>query len=101
MQNTTKTQVTPDEHAVRRRFYCLDCGFDTYYGEYYMLADKLWLQANPKIDGMLCIGCVEKRLGRKLKKEDFINCPLNSFSGRFTAGGWPYRTKRLIDRQSN
>ena len=55
------------------RFNCLDCGQDTaQLHEYYMLRDDLWRQINPTIDGMLCIGCVEKRLGRRLQRGDKV-----------------------------
>lgn len=57
---------------------CLDCGKNTYkLNEYYMVTDSTWLQANPKGDGMLCIGCLGKRLNRKLTCRDFFMCPLN------------------------
>jgi hypothetical protein len=42
----------------------LDCGADTLeIGDYYMLHDELWLEANRDDDGMLCFDCVETRLG--------------------------------------
>jgi len=62
-------------------FKCLDCGSDTSVQgglcEYYMVYDHLWLAANPKRSGMLCIGCLEERLGIKFKPSDFTDCPLN------------------------
>jgi len=61
----------------RNNFLCLDCGKDTFRNEYYMLRNPVWKKANPKIKGMLCIKCVEKRLGRKLTKKDFADVPLN------------------------
>lgn len=42
-----------------------------------MLRDNVWRQANPEYEGMLCIGCVEKRLRRKLTPDDFSNYPIN------------------------
>ena len=57
---------------------CLDCKTDTYeIGEYYMVHHDLWETANPKIKGMLCIGCLERRLGRELDYTDFTWSPLN------------------------
>ncbi len=57
---------------------CLDCKKDTYkLGEYYMVVNRVWNRANPKKKGMLCIGCLEERLGRKLHFRDFLWCPLN------------------------
>jgi hypothetical protein len=60
--------------------HCLDCKKDTYkLREYYMVTNRTWRKANPAIAGMLCIGCLEKRLGRKLSQfKDFIWCPLNA-----------------------
>jgi len=58
--------------------HCLDCGRDTYaIGEYYMLHDRVWLTANPGDAGMLCVGCVESRLGRALSPADFADAPVN------------------------
>jgi hypothetical protein len=45
--------------------------------EYYMVHDKLWLSANPKGDGKLCVTCLEARIGRRLKPSDFIDAPVN------------------------
>jgi hypothetical protein len=64
-------------------FLCVDCGFDTLFGhEYYMVTDDVWLGAGMKKshkvgDGMLCIGCLEHRIGRQLVPEDFPNYPIN------------------------
>jgi hypothetical protein len=57
---------------------CLDCGANTIaIGEYYMLHDRVWLEANPGGWGMLCIGCVEERLDRRLVFADFMDVPVN------------------------
>jgi hypothetical protein len=57
---------------------CLGCGVDTAeIGEYYMVRDEVWLRVNPGRAGMLCIGCVEKRLGRPLNPLDFTDAPIN------------------------
>jgi hypothetical protein len=51
---------------------CIDCGIDTeQIEEHYMVHDNLWCTGNPAERGMLCIGCFEKRLGRRLCREDF------------------------------
>src|SRR5262245_42362542 len=52
-----------------RRFRCVDCGKDT-IDEYYMVADELWA-ASGGGDGMLCLACLERRIGRKLALDDF------------------------------
>lgn len=79
-------------------FNCLDCGMDTSarsgVAEYYMVREPIWLVAfglleyrqrvgqirhqKQKPKGMLCIGCLEDRLGRQLTPTDFTACPLNT-----------------------
>lgn len=59
-------------------FGCLDCGVDTNKNEeYYMLRDGLWRSIVRDVDGMLCINCAEKRLGRRLTFRDFARLPIN------------------------
>jgi Protein of unknown function (DUF2695) len=58
-------------------FNCEDCGSD--YGEYYMVQNDLW-RAHGAGKGMLCIGCLEKRIGRKLCRQDFIDLPINKIN---------------------
>jgi hypothetical protein len=59
-------------------FDCLDCGRDTLaLGDYYMLRDPVWLEANPDDEGMLCLWCVQVRLGRLLRQGDFSLAPVN------------------------
>lgn len=60
-------------------FDCMDCGSNTLHlNEYYMVHKELWLTANPQDRGMLCIGCLETRLGRKLGSSDFTDAPVNA-----------------------
>jgi hypothetical protein len=74
---------------------CIDCGMDTApdddrrrrgarTSEYYMVHDHVWRAAGmPKSDPMnlgrdfLCIGCLERRLGRQLTHADFTNAIIN------------------------
>ena len=54
-------------------FNCMDCGKNTSQSrEYYMLKNNIWRSICP-VDyrGMLCLTCVEKRLGRALVLSDF------------------------------
>lgn len=74
------------------RYKCADCPVDTNQnGEYYMVTHNIWGRYGAG-DGMLCIGCLETRMGRKLDKYDFMNVPVN-YLGR--------RSKRMIDRLGN
>jgi hypothetical protein len=72
---------------------CTDCGYDTFGNEYYMVRNDVWERAlGHKEDGVvLCIGCLEKRIGRTLTRWDFTDCPLNTMSD------WP-RSARLRSR---
>jgi hypothetical protein len=64
---------------------CKDCGFDT-TEEYYALRNEIW-EAAKGGEGQLCIGCVERRLDRRLDHHDFVDAPINAvayltFQGR-------------------
>jgi hypothetical protein len=71
-------------------FECLDCGVDTAeIDEYYMVHNSIWYDANPNIEGMLCIECLERRIGRELNPYDFTDAAIN----------WPYRaSERKLNR---
>ncbi len=67
-------------------FICLDCGVNTALNnEYYMLESEVWQEAVPDLWGMLCLNCVELRLGRQLWPEDFMEAPLNYIHARLSA----------------
>ena len=64
-------------------FMCWDCAACTNCEyEYYMVHDDLWEAATEDCypDVMLCIGCLEARLGQLLTKDDFTDAPLNSMN---------------------
>jgi hypothetical protein len=65
---------------------CADCGVDTItLGEWYMVRPEVWEQAwagrrkswHGKVPGteILCIGCLERRIGRALCCCDFTYAP--------------------------
>jgi hypothetical protein len=72
---------------------CADCGYHTIGIEYYMVRDDVWEQAlgHKRPPKFLCIGCLEKRIGRTLSRRDFIDCRAN------TRPDWP-RSARLRNR---
>jgi hypothetical protein len=75
-----------DDEADWEAFVCLDCGVNTSLNEeYYMLTNEVWKEAVPDLVGMLCINCVELRLGRQLWPEDFMDSPINYFHSRLSA----------------
>lgn len=65
------------ERKARLRFLCVDCRKDTLGGEYYMVGNEVWAASGlgPN-DGMLCLNCLSRRIGRILRPEDFTAmCP--------------------------
>jgi hypothetical protein len=67
---------------------CCDCGVGTItIHEWYIVKDQVWGQAwrgrrkswQRQIPGqeILCIGCLEKRIGRTLCRDDFAAVPIN------------------------
>ena len=62
----------------RVRFQCADCGHDTgKMKEFYFVRTDLWLTVMPTVEGMLCIGCLEARLDRRLVATDFTDASIN------------------------
>lgn len=75
-----------------RNFRCMDCKCCTNCEyEYYMVTDEVWLEANPKDHGMLCIGCLEARRGKLLTKDDFTGAPINAIG--LITGSTRYRNR--------
>ena len=58
---------------------CVDCGVNCLkINEYYMVTNSCWKRARmATLGGLLCVGCLEKRLGKKLTPRNFMDCPLN------------------------
>ena len=59
---------------------CHDCGCDTLNSprDYYMVHDEVWKQYGlGSQPGMLCMNCLEKRLGQPLQAHHLMLCPLN------------------------
>lgn len=55
---------------------CVDCDRSTRkLLEYYMVVDSVWAQVGSP--NMLCIGCLERRLGRPLTQSDMLSAPVN------------------------
>lgn len=70
---------------------CADCGVYT-VGEYYMVRDDIWERVWGDRPGLLCIGCLESRLGRTLASDDFTDCRVND-------PDFPWlRSERLLHR---
>ena len=92
----TKPKLPPTDGALAKLYrrwpvtisHCADCGIGTMtLGEYYMVHRDVWEQAwagrrkswhgvpGTKI---LCIGCLERRLGRALHRCDFTDAAINN-----------------------
>lgn len=72
---------TWDECDIHYSSCCMDCERHiTEFKEYYMVTDCLWesVTINNEVYGLLCIGCLESRLGRELVLKDFTDYPVNS-----------------------
>ncbi len=63
---------------------CRDCGIDAWMfvengrvvQEDYVVHDDVWAAGSGDAsDGVLCIGCFERRLGRELRHDDFMYAP--------------------------
>lgn len=57
------------------RWLCLDCGKNTFESrdDWYFLRNRLWRQLVPRQQrhAMICRACIERRLGRQLRSDDF------------------------------
>jgi hypothetical protein len=61
--------------------------------EFYWVKDKVWAAAGGmvELDGSLCVGCIEARLGRRLRRKDFDftrnenRAPLHFYTPRLLA----------------
>jgi hypothetical protein len=62
--------------------------------EYYMVRDSIWKRAGD-VKGYLCIGCLEKRLGRRLTPRDFADVPCNDWIETKT----PRLVSRMVGRR--
>lgn len=86
-------QIAEEDHN-KRNYDCVDCGMNTDKGgEYYSVHCNVWNAGGGKRN-LLCIGCLEKRIGRKLEANDFRDCRVNTD----TTGKHANRSDRLRNR---
>lgn len=85
------------------QFSCIDCGVDTSSAngimEYYMVHNHIWLKVNPDSAGMLCIGCLENRLGRTLTGKDFTDARVNWHLQMYHSDRLTNRLKATVSRK--
>ena len=66
-------------HKSKRKWMCVDCGDDTKL-EHYFVKGSVWFgEARMGEVGMLCVGCLELRIGRFLISGDFTDCHINNW----------------------
>jgi hypothetical protein len=76
---------------------CDDCDEYT-YNESYLVQDELWQQcANGT--SRLCIGCFEKRLGRRLEQGDFQDLPINDLDNPMSVRLWSRLSGNQVDNE--
>jgi hypothetical protein len=63
---------------VMHRPDCAGCGASNCFGP--MIDGELWLSIADDPEEYLCFGCMEKRLGRRIKAADLIPCSINHTS---------------------
>lgn len=65
-------------HKSKRKWNCVDCDRSTHH-EHYFVKNSVW-QAEAKMpeQGMLCVTCLESRIGRMLTPEDFTDAHINN-----------------------
>jgi hypothetical protein len=80
---------------------CVWCGEDAWgdLGEDYYVHDELWERYGPK-RGILCVGCLEKIMGRQLTPGDFVGyvCGVCNIQGLAEAPNCPHISDRLLNR---
>lgn len=76
---------TQDKHTIKgRSFICCRCMGENM--DHFMLTDEVWqavMGRDPR--GMLHLKCVEEKLGRKLRKSDFKDIPMNAQARYFAS----------------
>lgn len=70
--------MSPKEYAAWR-ISCDECGSSE---DYYMVQDRVWVgEAKLPKDTMMCLSCLEDRIGRNLTPIDFPTVPINVAQG--------------------
>jgi hypothetical protein len=70
--------ISRKNHKRKSKWACVDCKSDTKL-EHYFVHNTVWSAAGMSEVGMLCIGCLESRLGRTLNRNDFTSAHINNY----------------------
>lgn len=67
------------------KWLCVDCGKDCFVDErdYYMVTHEVWDKYGVG-EGMLCMDCMEARIGHKLIKSEILPCPITEYFNPYT-----------------
>lgn len=71
-----REQTGKREFFYARDRYCDECDRLIDKANYYMVTNAIWRDHGVG-NGMLCLPCLEQRMGRSLVIDDFSDCPLN------------------------
>lgn len=78
MSKAKQKSITRKLHNRRSKWDCVDCDTNTSY-EHYFAKNEVWIgEAGMSETGMLCIGCLETRIGRRLTPDDFTDAHINN-----------------------
>ncbi len=64
-------------HKSKRKWNCVDCGRCTKLEHYFVNNDVWFTTAGMAEKGMLCVLCLETRIGRRLNADDFTDAWIN------------------------
>jgi hypothetical protein len=96
LQKEDWRQVALDAAELLGCWNCFSCGQDTAdMGEDFYVKDELWKPYG--VEGVLCVGCFEVRLGRQLSPNDFKGRYADAAKGG-TLPEWAKVSDRLRDR---
>lgn len=65
-------------HRSKRKWNCVDCGRCTKLEHYFVNTHVWFVLAGMPENGMLCIDCLEARIGRQLASLDFTDAHINN-----------------------
>lgn len=70
----------------KKHWQCKDCGKDCSIDDkdYYMVTFELWEKYGVGSE-MLCMNCMEERIGHKLTKNDILKCPITQVFNPYTS----------------
>lgn len=64
---------------LKKNKFCVDCGIED--PELYFINNDIWFRYVPKSkqSRVLCLSCLQKRVGRDLKKSDFLPSDIHQY----------------------